>query len=286
MIHYLIYKIGQIIALYLPLRLAYKVAVVFSDLHYLFAWRDRRNVAANLEVIFPQKTKPEIRRIRKIVFRNFAKYLVDFFRFKKLNRDYVKENVHFENLAYLDSALDAAKGVIILTAHIGNWELGGVAVAIKGYPIAAVALPHRHKKVDMFFNSQRESSGLRVIPLGQAARDSLKALRQNQIIALVGDRDFTNKGEIIDFLGMPTYLPEGPAVFSLKTGASILPVFVLRESDDTFTLKFEKPIEFNPTGDKINDRRNLIFQYKLVIEDYIRHYPEQWLMFRRFWAKQ
>ena len=103
-------------------------------------------------------------------------------------------------------------------------------------------------------------------------------------MALAGDRDFTEKGMVLEFFGKPTFLPEGPAAFSLKTGAAIVPGFMLRNKDDSFTLSFEKPIEFTATGNTEKDTRELINRYKIVIEDYIRRFPGQWYMFRRFWA--
>jgi KDO2-lipid IV(A) lauroyltransferase len=284
MINYILYRLGQFIALHLPLKLSYKLAVVFSDLHYIFAHKDRAEVKENLTTIFPEKDRHEIHKLRRNMFRNFAKYLVDFFRFQELDKEYIKNHIKIENLSYVDDSLAKGKGVIILTAHIGNWELGAVVVAVLGYPFWAVALPHKYKKVDIFFNSQRESKGIKVIPLGKAAIQCLSVLKENKILALVGDRDFMRKGLIMDFFGKPTFLPEGAAVFSLKTGATIVPGFMLRNPDDSFNLRFEKPLEFTPTGNKNNDLFELISRYKIIIEDYIRKYPDQWYMFRRFWV--
>lgn len=283
MVNYIIYRIGQFIALSVPLKIGYKIAVLISDIHYIFADKDRRAVKENLKAIFPEKSDREIRRIRIRMFRNFAKYLVDFFRFSKLDMKYIKNKIHIENIHYLDEALSKKNGAIALSAHLGNWELGAVVIALLGYPFWAVALAHKHKKVNDFFNFQREIKGVRVIPLGKAVRRCLNVLEKNGIVALVGDRDFNEKGVIVDFFGKPAFFPEGPAAFALKTGASIVPGFMLRNKDDTFTLRMEKPLEFSPTDNKKNDLTELILQYKTIIEDYIRKYPDQWYMFRRFW---
>ncbi len=265
--------------------MAYRVAIFISDLHYIFADIDRRQVLENLKVIFPDKSDREIRRIRIWMARNFAKYLVDFFRFVKLDKEYIARNIKIENIRYLDEALSKGKGVIALSAHLGNWELGGVVIPLLGYPLWAVVLPHKDRRVNSFFNFQRESKGLKVIPLGKAVRQCLNVLRKNEIVALVGDRDFTEKGVVLDFFGRPTFLPEGPAAFSLKTGAVIVPVFMLRNKDDTFTLRFDKPLEFTPTDNRNNDLIALILRYKVIIEDYIRKYPDQWYMFKKFWIE-
>jgi lauroyl/myristoyl acyltransferase len=284
-LNYYIYRIGQFIALILPLRLVYAIAVFLADLHYLFAFRDRRFVRNNLRAIFPDKLNRHLRKISRMVFRNFAKYLADFFRFEKLNRQYIDKNIKLENLHYFDAALSRGKGVVVLTAHLGNWELGGVVIAQLGYPFWVVALPHKTKKVNDFFDAQRNRKGVKVIALGKAIRSCISEVRNNHMVALVGDRDFTGKGILIDFFGLPTHFPEGPAALSLMTGASIVPGFMLRNPDDSFTLKIEKPVEFSPTGDKAKDMAALVVAYKNIFEDYIRKYPEQWYIFRRFWVK-
>ncbi|MDD5166179.1 MAG: lysophospholipid acyltransferase family protein [Candidatus Omnitrophica bacterium] len=286
MFNYTLYRIGQFLALSLPLGIAYKVCIFISDLHYLFARKDRRSITENLKAIFPGKTDKEIRNIRVRVFRNFAKYLVDFFRFSKIDEEYITKNIKIEHINYLDEALSRGKGVIVLTAHVGNWELGGVVVSLLGYPFWAVALTHKDKKVDKFFNFQRQSKGVKVIPLKNAVKMSLDALKKGELVALVGDRDFTEKGAMVEFFGKPALLPVGPAALSLKTGASIVPGFMLRNDDDTFTLKFSKPFNFQPSGNKNEDLQAIMEQYKAIFEDCIRGYPDQWYMFRKFWLEQ
>lgn len=284
MLNYYIYRIGQFIALTLPLRLVYAIAVFLADLHYFFAFRDRRFVVNNLRVIFPEKPNQQLRKISREVFRNFAKYLVDFFRFEKLNRRYIDKKIKLEGMHHFDAALSSGKGAVVLTAHLGNWELGGVVIAQLGYPFWVVALPHKSKKVNDFFDAQRNRKGVKVIALGKAMRSCISEVSNNHMVALAGDRDFTGKGILIDFFGLPTHFPEGPAALSLMTGAPIVPGFMLRNPDDSFTLKIEKPVEFSPTGDKAKDMAALVAAYKKIFEDYIRKYPEQWYIFRRFWV--
>jgi KDO2-lipid IV(A) lauroyltransferase len=114
----------------------------------------------------------------------------------------------------------------------------------------------------------------------------LNILKDNGIVALAGDRDFTEKGIVLDFFGKPTFLPEGPAAFCLKTGAPIVPGFMLRDKDDKFTLRMGKPLEGAISNNDKKYLKELIIRYKTIIEDYIRSYPEQWYMFRRFWINK
>jgi len=291
MFNYILYRIGQYIALLLPLRIVYKIAVFISDIHYIFAARDRRIVKENLKAIFPEKSDREICRIRIRIFRNFAKYLADFFRFSKLDTEYIKRNIKVENIGYLNEALSQGKGIIIVSAHIGNWELGAAVIALLGYPLWVVALPHKYSKVNNFFNFQRESKGVKVIPLGKAVKQSLVVLKENKILALVGDIDFAGKGIVLDLFGRPTIFPQGPAALSIKTGAAIVPGFMLRNDDDSFTFKFEKPLAPAPpmpADAEFKDSALMEFtkKYKIILEDYILKYHDQWYMFRKFWKSE
>jgi len=284
--HIIFYRIGEFLARHLPINLSYLIAIIISDLHYLFAKQDRREVSENLAVIFPEKNKKEIAKIRLKLFRNFAKYLVDFFRFSKLDEKYIKDKVTIEDIENLKEALCKGKGVIGLTIHLGNWELGGVLIAMLGYPIWAVALPHRDKRVDRFFNLQREKKGLKVISIEEATKKCINILKEKKILALLGDRDFTQNGIRIDFFNKPTLLPLGPAIFSLRMEAPIVPAFMIRKHKDYFLLKFEKPIYPVRKNNLEESIKDLILQYKGIFEKYIQKYPEQWYMFRRFWIEE
>ncbi len=285
MVNYCLYRLGQLIALALPLKLGYRLAVLISDLHYFWALADRRAVTGNLRAIFPDKSAECIERIQVSMFRNFAKYLVDFFRFEKIDRDYIKKYVTVENRKYLDQARLEGKPAILLTAHLGNWELGGVVVSLSGYPLYAVALPHKDRRVNSFFNAQRERCGLNVIPIADAVKQSLQVLKKGQMLALVGDRNFKENGRLTSFFGKKAYFPEGPAMFSLRTQALIIPGFMVRNQDDTFTLRFEAPLSVRNSGNTDIDAGFIIEQYKEIFENYIRKYPDQWYMFRRFWQQ-
>ncbi len=124
-----------------------------------------------------------------------------------------------------------------------------------------------------------------VLPLGGAAKGCLKGLKRNEVLALVGDREFTGKGILIDFFGRPTLFPAGPAVLALQTQNKIIPGFMLRNEDDSFDLIMDKPLEYIPSGDRQKDLREITSAYKSIFEGYIRRYPEQWYMFRRFWKE-
>jgi len=283
MCQYLIYKFAQFLAMNLPLGKGYALASFIAKLHYLLSRTDRLIVYGNLRAIFPDRGGKEINRLAKEVFVNFAKYLTDFFRFEKLDRAFVDKNVKVAGRENLDEALKRGKGVIALTAHLGNYELGGAVISLLGYKFNAVALNHKEKEVNDLFIGQRRRAGVNVIPLGAAVKKCYEALRRGEIVALVGDRDFTPHGLKTEFFGKDAMIPRGPAAFYLKAGAAIVPGFLIRMPDDTFELKFEKAVSYIPTGDGAIDEQKVTGMCLKVIEEYISRYPSQWYMFRRFW---
>ncbi|MFH1406472.1 MAG: lysophospholipid acyltransferase family protein [Candidatus Omnitrophota bacterium] len=273
---------GQALALALPLKLAYKIAVVLGDVKRVLSPRDTRNICANFRQIFGPDD-PNIHVYVKEIYRNFSKYLVDFFRFSKINKEFIEHNVRLINLDNLGLARKKGKGAIAVTAHLGNWELAGVVVSLEGYPLVAVTLEHKNKKVNDFFQSQRKNMDIEVVTLGSSMKRCFTGLKENKVLALVGDRDFTHRGVTTNFFGKTMQIPKGPAWLSLTVGAPIVPGFLLRDKDDKFRFIMEKPIEYTPTGDMEADIFNLTNLYLKVLERYIKDYPEQWFVFRKFW---
>ncbi|MFH0877665.1 MAG: lysophospholipid acyltransferase family protein [Candidatus Omnitrophota bacterium] len=274
------YKFARFFTVRMSPEAGYALATFLSYVKYYISPRDRNAVIENLKRILPAQDQKKVRRYAKEVFVNFGKYLIEFFRFSLLTKDDLGKFLKIQGIEHIDHALKDGKGVIVLSAHMGNWELGGVFMALLGYPMVAVALPHRHHKVNALFNQQREKMGVAVIPsLGMALRRVFAALRANNMVALVGDRDFTTTGLKMDFLGAQKIIPRGPAFLALRTQAPIIPAFVIRQKDDTHILEFLKPLEASDTEEQLMD------QYAKIMEMKIRQYPDQWLLFREFWRE-
>ncbi len=280
MIGYLFFRFFYFLSLWLPLNACFAIATFLSLIKYYFSPRDRRAVIANLRYILPESEQKHIHSYAKEVFINFGKYLVEFFRLHLLKKEDLDRKVKIPGREYVDEALRNSRGAIILSAHMGNWELGGVFMALLGYPMISVALPHSHGKVNAFFNQQREKRGAIVVPSsGVSVRRIYEALKNNKLVALVADRDFASGGRKMPFLGLEKTIPRGPAALSMRTGAPIIPAFVIRQPDNTHILEFLKPINSNASEEEI------IAEYTKVIEAKIRQYPSQWLMFREFWKE-
>ena len=283
---YRAWMLGKFLAIKAPLSLGYKVAEFIADIYYLFALKDRKNIAYNLRIVLQGEDKKVIDKHIKNIFRNFAKYLIDFLRMSEIDQQYILNRIKIEGMENLDKALSRGKGVIILTAHIGNWELGGGVVGKLGYPLNAIALKHKNKRVNDFFVSQRASCNLTVIPIGSHLKRCFNVLKKNELLAIVGDRDFSNSGITANFFGRETILPKGPAVFSIRTGAPIVPTMIIRTKDNTHRVIFEKPIVPDMEHDRKTLVRNTVEKYILVIEKYIKAFPGQWSVFRKMWPQE
>jgi len=284
MILYAFYRIGYFLAMSLPISVSYGLARLMGSASYHIYSKERKAIISNLKLIFPgDGDEKRMRRLARSVFVNFAKYLVDFFRFSRVDEAYIKKFVKIDGLKNVDEALSRNKGAILLSAHIGNWELGGIVSSLLRQPMGAVVLTHTNRKINDFFIRQRAFGNLKSIEIGLALRECFRILKNNGLLALLGDRDFSKNGVHINFFGKPTLIPKGPAVFSCRIGSAIVPVFMIREADDTFRLTFERPI-YPDAGQGGEARvKQLIEQYSYIIESYVRRYPDQWYMFREVW---
>jgi len=275
---------GYFFANALSLKLAYSLAKRISDIQYIFSKKDRDSVAQNLSII-TKKDIDECQKLARQVFRNFGLYLVDFFRMSNLSVEDIKKRVKVEGIENIDGVLKQNKGGIILTCHIGNWEMGGVVMAMLGYDISALVLNHKHKNINDFFIKQREEKGLKVIPIDHSMKRCVSALRKKGLLAIAGDRDFTNNGVVMDFFGMPASIPKGPAMFALKTNSPIIPGMLVRQGTFNYKLIFDTPIELKeiPGMDKDEIIKEADKKIVSIMEKNIRAYPDQWLIFRKFW---
>ncbi len=286
--NYYLYCLGYWLTRILPKPLAYGFGVFISDLHFMFSKADRQSVSNNLKAIL-NTDHVDNAQVRE-VFRNFGRYLVDFFTMTKyLNKGCINKMVDVFDLEYVNDVLRHGKGGIIISAHLGNWEMGGAILPMMGYPLSILALPHQDPRVNKFFNDQREAFGSMIIPTAAASvRRCIEHLKRNRLVAIMVERDFTQHGVKMSFLGKPTMIPKGAAVFSIKTGAPLIPCFFLRGENDRFQISFGKPLmpPQVPAG-TISDEVviDYIKKYIPIVEEQIRKHPTQWLMFREFWIK-
>lgn len=278
-------KFAELLARLFPRRMSYGIARRLADLYVLFDRRGRESVIANLRQIQAGSgvalSPRALHSLARENFLNFAKYLVDFFKFLRLDRQHIDRIVHFGNVPdVLDDLLGHGKGVIFLSAHLGNWELGAAALAGLGYKLNSVALQVPDKKLDNLYRRYRAQRGLYPIPFGRAGREFMAALRRNEIVGVIADRDFTGSNQTVEFFGRPARLPDGPAKLALATGAPLLPIFMVRLPDDTFAYIMEEPIWADRSHQTVDD---VMRQIAMALERVIRQHSEQWFLFHNMW---
>ena len=245
---------------------------------------DWNAVQQNLRAILGEDTQAtQLSSLTAQVYANFGKYLVDVFSLEKMNRSFIQRRVLLHGIEMVDAALRQKRGVILLTAHLGTWELGAAVISGLGYHLDAVVLQHRNVSVNRFFVRQRLKKGVRSIPIQYALRESLVSLKQNHLVAIVGDRDYTNQGIQVNFLGRTVKLPKGMAYLALKSGAPVIPSFVVRELDGRIRILLEQPLAVENLNMSDENIQVLTQKGARAMEKQIRIYPTQWFVFRPFW---
>jgi len=274
---YYCFLILRRIVLIFPRGLSYSIARVLSFFYYLYAVNDRSAVLYNISPFITDKR--EARKISRRVFANFSYYLVDFFRYDKLTKEFVNKYVTVTGREYLDASLNKYDGAILLTAHLGNYELGAAAVSLLGYKMSAVALPHRDPRTNRLFDRQRNKVGVKVISTGFSVKECFGALKIRGVLGLLGDRVFAGKSIHANILGRQALLPRGFAFFALKSKVDIIPSFFVRENQNFYRLIFEAPI----CTQEYTTEESIVAAYAKVLEKYIVKYPDQWYSFVRYW---
>jgi len=280
---YLQYRAVDMLSQILPRPFAYWVGLRTADYFYRRDHRGRRAVMSNLQHILEFRgvhaSEEKLERMARRTFQNFGKYVVDFFRFTRMSKAQVDRIISIEHQEYISQAAAGGRGVLSVTAHFGSWEMAAIVMTALGHPINVVVLEQRNEKINDLFQSRREMRGMKVIPLGHAARGTLEALKRGEFVALLADRDYSQRRDFSIFFGTPARFPRGPATLCVKTGARIMPAFLLRQPDDTFLLRFHKPIDAGGTA-SVED---IQAQLCRVLEAEIGENPTQWYMFEEFW---
>jgi KDO2-lipid IV(A) lauroyltransferase len=248
---------------------------------YIFSQKDRLHLARNFALALNLHiSHPRVKQAVRGIFRNYARYMIDFFLFPQLSKSKVR--AYFSSFLgehHLKQALAAGKGVLLVSAHIGNWEIGGNLLRALDYPLTVVGLPHNTTQTNALVHHLRKTRGIEIIEVGHSTFsvvEILNALRRNRIVAMIGDRDHLGTGRPIRFLGKQMHLPPGPVILAMMSGAALIPTFVLEQADGTYSGIIEAPLKIDKNGD-----RNRVIDCNLqrladIFETYIRQYPEQW----------
>jgi len=249
-------------------------------------FRHRRTALAGLKSAFGEAlTVKERKRIAWECFQDMAKsagellYLIH-------KPDFGRRIVRIRNREILDRALRSGRGVILVSAHFGNFPLMLAKLSLEGYKTSVIMRPLKEGRVEEIFEAERGRIDVETIlslPRRACVENAIRSLRNNRALLIPLDQNFGSGGVFVDFFGNKAATAIGPVVLARRTGAVIVPCFIVRQPDDTHDIFFEPEIKLERSADEQESIRVNIQKITDIIERYIRRYPSQWSWIHRRW---
>lgn len=269
----------------LPRRPARWLAAAFARFLYAILPKLRRTARINLELAFPRFTLERRQEIERRMVRNLGRQAVEFARLGCYTKANIDTFVVLDGHENFLEAQKLGKGVLVLTGHIGAWELSSYAHALYGYPLHYIARPIDNALVDALVNRYRCASGNQPIFKNDSARAMLKILREGGTIGILADQNtLPAEGAFVDFFGTPACTTTGIARVALHTDAAVVPGYaVWDEKIGKYRLKFEPAVELTRSEDAERDIIENTRRFAKIIERIVREYPEQWVWVHARW---
>jgi len=275
--------LGTLIQFMLPRFLTVRIALLLGKVAFRINRRQRRRLMENYRHIFgPDASEKQILHTACQAFENMAIFYADLLRVPVMKKRTAL--IGELNRKRFDRVLSQGKGAILVTGHIGNWDLAGVFLTALGYPLSAVVEPVPGGWMKTF-NRYRKALAMETIPIPERHR-IIQALENKRILALVADRDLTGRGIVCPAFDAQRSFPKGPAVYSLRYNIPIVIGYFVRQrrrNKPPYLGVISGPVEFNPTGDIDADIVSLTRIIAQKLNAVIKQYPEQWLVFNAGW---
>jgi KDO2-lipid IV(A) lauroyltransferase len=269
----------------LPRGLARRLAGALAFAVYWVHVRLRRVGERNLQLALPELSTKTRKDILRRVYIHLGWQLVEFCRMRRYTAENTRGWIRTEGLDHYLAAQARGKGVLVLTGHLGAWELSSFYHSLMGYPMGMVIRRLDNRRLDDFVNGIRCMHGNKVLHKDDFGRGLLTAMRTGQTVGILTDTNMTPpQGAFVKFFGVPACAATGLAHVALKTGAAVLPGFMLwEEAERRYVLHFGPELTFTRTGDDQADILAATQLCNLTLEAWIRRYPDQWLWIHRRW---
>ncbi|MEN6468540.1 MAG: lysophospholipid acyltransferase family protein, partial [Smithella sp.] len=268
----------------IPLPLKRALAVLFSRLFYRLSLKHRLIAIHNLTRSFPDKSPDEIIRIVKDSNATFALTMLESSDLLYLNKHNLHRRVSVRGMEHYEKACQEGKGVLLFSAHFGNWEFGNAALAILSKPPIFMARILDSHFIEEASTYMRASLGIGNLHKENALRPMLRLLKNGEAIKLLIDQNVAvYEGVFVDYFGRPACTTSGIALLALRTGAAVLPIFTTRMPDGRYLTEIGPKVETVNTGDRDHDVLVNTQNYTKIIEDHVRKYPRQWLWMHQRW---
>ncbi len=243
----------------------------------------RRDALDALQRSFPEKSTAEIRDIADRMYANLGMNVMELFRLIDARGGYPGSLVETEGAEHMTEGLARGKGVIVLSAHTGNWDLLCTAAPAWGYPLTIITKRIKNKAINDVWMDIRSRYGLKFVPAHNSYRTCLTALRKNEIIGFILDQNMIRtEGIFVDYFGKPACTTPGLAYMSAQSGAPVLPVFMVRKPGGRHLVK-ALPLLEPPPDRKPETIHEHTQKYTRIIEDVVRENPDQWIWLHRRW---
>jgi KDO2-lipid IV(A) lauroyltransferase len=268
-----------------PRGLARAIGLVIGTIAYRGLGRLRRVGVRNLELAFPEMAVAEREAILRSEYRNLGLLLAEFCKMPGYTARTASRFIRYEGLENYLRARERGKGVLVLTGHLGAWELSSFYHSLMGMPMGMVIRRLDNPLVDAFVNRIRCLHGNRVIHKDDFARGLIASMRAGETVGILMDTNMTPpQGVFVPFFGVPACTASGMARIAARTGAAVVPGFLLWEhSEQKYVLHFGEELAVVDTGDADEDAVTNTAAFTETIEAYVRQYPEQWLWMHRRW---
>lgn len=273
----------------LPESRLYGFSQGIADLGYIIARKQRKIALESLSIAFGKdKSKEEIECIAKACFSSMAKSGVELV-FFLANHQLLKRQVQMVGKENLDVVLSEGKGVILVSAHFGNFPLILARLGLEDYKTAGIMRSMRDSGIEKIFLAKRNQLKIKTIysqPRKTCVENTIRSLRNNEVVFILIDQNFGTGGVFVDFFGRKAATATGPVVLAQRTQASIVPCFILRQKNDTHKIIFEPPLKLE---EGITEQETVMINTQRltnIIESYIRKYPAEWGWIHRRWKSR
>ncbi len=243
----------------------------------------RRVTVNNLVAAFPSRSRRECRAVARGVFMHFGRVLMELVRLSTMKPARMMRLVEFEGEDRVRQAYSRGHGVILLTSHFGNWELNGIAHAVRLGPIGVMARALDNPYLNRMLERVRQRTGNNVIYRRGALRRVMRALDANEAVAILIDQHIQDRDAVyVDFFNRPAATTSALAALAMRTGAPVIPVFAIPTAGGRYRMIYEHAVE-PPADDSPDAVRDFTQRCTDVLEMYVRRYPSYWLWMHRRW---
>ena len=270
-----------------PPAVGYFFARIIADICYVFFFDKRRALKAAMARVLDTDDEKAISLAARSSFRNFGKYVIDFIHFLDSTPEEVRRRIVFDDFERINAIMAEKRGVIVITLHYGNWDMGAAGLAAYGYPVNVVAETFPYKAMNALVQGSRRHLGMKVTPMERVGPSVIRALRKGEILALLIDVPEPGGTVRVNFFGVPTEVPVGPARIALRSGAYVMPAILLRVKGKEEMLRpiVDFDLTFEKSGDEEEDVRRLTQAIMSSLERLIRLDPTQWFIFHDMWNR-